>query len=196
MLRCFPQNSLTFVEVGPEEQPNEVEDIDEAGPSKRKMKKKPLPIVAYNKGKIGIDISDQMSFYETCLRKGVKWFRKLAVQSRFGISFVNAVIVYEKATDKKIPIKKIREEVAIALLGIEPEASRVQVNPSNYHFMKNILNESDDKVRRKCKRCYESIAKEKGRDDARKLSKAVYIFCKNCPGKPFLCFKIIHEKHH
>ena len=39
---------------------------------------KPLAILSYNKEKSGIDLSDQMASYATSLRKGVKWYRRLA----------------------------------------------------------------------------------------------------------------------
>ena len=41
----------------------------------KRAEKKPIGIIAYNKGKIGIDISDQMAWYETALRKGIENWR-------------------------------------------------------------------------------------------------------------------------
>ena len=38
----------------------------------RKVTSKPLVVLAYNKGKAGIDLSDQMASYATTLRKGNK----------------------------------------------------------------------------------------------------------------------------
>lgn len=46
-------------------------------PSRKKEKSKPLAVLAYNNGKVGIDLSDQICSYATTLRKGVKWYRKL-----------------------------------------------------------------------------------------------------------------------
>lgn len=43
------------------------------------VKAKPLAIIEYNKGKAGIDLSDQMVSYGSTLRKGLKWYRKLAI---------------------------------------------------------------------------------------------------------------------
>ena len=47
--------------------------------SSRRVTEKPLPVLAYNSGKAGIDLSDQMASYVTTLRKGIKvpkaWFR-------------------------------------------------------------------------------------------------------------------------
>lgn len=63
-------------------------------------KMKPLVVIAYNIGKSGIDRSDQMVAYATNIRKGIKWFRKLALHLFLGTMIVNAHIVYG---NKKIP---------------------------------------------------------------------------------------------
>ncbi|KAJ8888727.1 hypothetical protein PR048_008219 [Dryococelus australis] len=51
----------------------------------------PLAICDYNKGKSGIDISDQMCSYATTLRKGVKWYRKLGIEYLLGMCIVNTL---------------------------------------------------------------------------------------------------------
>ena len=71
----------------------------------------------YNRGKAGIDLSDQMASYVTTRRKGVKWHRKLGVELLLGMSRVNAHILYKEATGKKISRTKFRENVTQALLG-------------------------------------------------------------------------------
>ena len=55
---------------------------------KTSKKKKPTGIIAYNKGKIGIDILDQMALYETALQKGIKWYQKLAISIFTGIAIM------------------------------------------------------------------------------------------------------------
>ena len=37
---------------------------------------KPQAVLDYNGGKQGIDLSDQLSAYDTCLRGSVKWYQK------------------------------------------------------------------------------------------------------------------------
>ena len=37
---------------------------------------KPQAVLDYNGGKQGIDLSDQLSAYYTCLRRSVKWYQK------------------------------------------------------------------------------------------------------------------------
>ena len=79
---------------------------------------KPLTVVEYNKGKCGIDYSDQMISYATTIRKGIKWYGKLGIQLLLGISVVNALIVYKIATRKNINIRIFRQLLVAKLLGL------------------------------------------------------------------------------
>ncbi|KAG8238020.1 hypothetical protein J437_LFUL014988 [Ladona fulva] len=58
-------------------------------PSTSKNKKgeivmKPKSVLAYNKAKKGVDVSDQMSSYCTCIRRTLKWYKKLAIELLMG----------------------------------------------------------------------------------------------------------------
>ena len=55
------------------------EIVQQRNQGSRKATEKPL-VLAYNRGKGSIDLSDQIAFYVTTLRKGVKWYRKLATK--------------------------------------------------------------------------------------------------------------------
>ena len=79
---------------------------------------KPLAVVEYNEGKCGTDYSDQMVFYTTTIRKGIKWYRKLGIQLLLGISVVNALTVYKIATRKNINIRIFRQLLVAKLLGL------------------------------------------------------------------------------
>lgn len=57
---------------------------------------KPSIIVDYNKSKAFIDLSDQLKSYATCLRKGVKWYRKLAMEMITGTALINAYILHQQ----------------------------------------------------------------------------------------------------
>ncbi|XP_014614756.1 PREDICTED: piggyBac transposable element-derived protein 4-like isoform X2 [Polistes canadensis] len=72
-------------------------------------KMKPLAVIAYNTGRSGIDRSHQMASYATTIRRSIKWYQKLAIHFLIGISVMNAHIVYQKATNQKIKIRKFRE---------------------------------------------------------------------------------------
>ena len=75
----------------------------------RPSKVKPSAVIAYNNGKSGIDRSNQMISYATTIRKSIKSYRKLAIYLLIKTSIVNAHVVYQKATNKKIKIRKFRE---------------------------------------------------------------------------------------
>jgi hypothetical protein len=77
--------------------------------------KKPECVISYNKAKKGVDYSDQMSSYHSVLRKGVKWYRKLAFELLFGTTVVNSWIVYNLISEKKISITNFRSMLAKAL---------------------------------------------------------------------------------
>lgn len=65
-----------------------------------RVKEKPMAVIAYNKGKGGIDLSDQMTSYGSISRKGVKWYRKLAIELLLGMSVVNAWVIHKEITKK------------------------------------------------------------------------------------------------
>ncbi|KAG8231174.1 hypothetical protein J437_LFUL007934 [Ladona fulva] len=44
----------------------------------------PKSVLAYNKAKKGVDVSDQMSLYYTCIRRTLKWYKKLAIELLLG----------------------------------------------------------------------------------------------------------------
>ena len=59
--------------------------LNSARISRQKTTQKSFPIPEYNKGKRGVDISDQMGSYATTLRRGIKWYWKLAIEYVLGI---------------------------------------------------------------------------------------------------------------
>lgn len=148
-----------------------------ASSSSQAPKKKPIAIIAYNKGKAGIDISDQMSSYGTCLRKGIKWYRRLAMELLLGMSVVNAYVLYKEVTRSKIGIREFREQLVTSLLDLpkferhpKPKTSRQQ------HVLKVVENKSA-RTRRRCVRCYSMIQEKEGRQIAAKRAKLVNTFC-------------------
>ncbi|UYV77718.1 PGBD5 [Cordylochernes scorpioides] len=66
---------------------------------------KPDAVIDYNKGKVGVDRSDQMMAYYSFSRKTLKWWKKIFFHL-FSLCFVNGNIIYNKANpDKKISLK-------------------------------------------------------------------------------------------
>jgi hypothetical protein len=74
-------------------------------------------IVDYNESKAFIDLSDQMKAYSHCLRRGNKWYGKLATELLFGSAIVNAYAVHKEVTQNKISITDFKKLVDLKLLG-------------------------------------------------------------------------------
>ncbi len=55
---------------------------------------KPECVIAYNKAKKEVDMSDQLTSYYTPLQKSKKWCRKLAIELIAGTSVVNDSVLY------------------------------------------------------------------------------------------------------
>ncbi|XP_047103495.1 uncharacterized protein LOC124722366 [Schistocerca piceifrons] len=62
--------------------------------TKKGTMKKPAMIIAYNQSKSFVNLSDQMKSYSHCLRRRVKWYRKLAIELLSGSALVNAHVIY------------------------------------------------------------------------------------------------------
>ncbi len=78
---------------------------------------KPKVVVDYNKGRQGTDLSDQLSAYYTCLRRSLKWYRKVAFELIFGTAIVNSYLVYkEHYSTNNMTILKFRESLVRSLL--------------------------------------------------------------------------------
>ena len=67
-------------------------------------------ILSYNKGKCEIDIFDQMTSYNTPLRKGLKWYRKLSFALLLCMTVVNAWIVYNSIKGRRHRLKPLESK--------------------------------------------------------------------------------------
>lgn len=52
-----------------------------------------------------------MKSYNSSLRRGVKWYRKLAIELVMGAATVNSYLLHQKVTNNKMTITEFREEV-------------------------------------------------------------------------------------
>lgn len=52
-----------------------------------------------------------MKAYNSSLRRGVKWYRKLAIELVCGAAIVNSHWLHQRVTNNKMSITKFREEV-------------------------------------------------------------------------------------
>jgi len=60
----------------------------------------PQVVLDYNEGRIGTDLSDQLSSYYTCLMRSIKWYRKVAFELVFGTALVNSYLIYNETTQQ------------------------------------------------------------------------------------------------
>lgn len=83
---------------------------------------KPKVVVDFNKGKSPIDLSDQMCSYSNPLRRSVKWYRKVVLDTLLNIAVVNAHVLYTQVTNNKISITEFRTRLVENLIvkNIEP----------------------------------------------------------------------------
>lgn len=170
-------------------------DITNTGKKNRKREDivKPQSIIDYNSGKAGIDLSDQLSSYSTCVRKSLRWYHKVATELLMGTTVVNSFIVYKCGNpDKKISITQYREELVSSLLSLERENDRLQINKQKHSHVIEETGEKckrNRKIRKRCTNCYKKNSVEHGFQLAAKMTKKVTTFCSSCPDKPFICMK-------
>jgi len=76
---------------------------------------KPKAVIEYNANMRGVDRLDQKIKPYECLRKSVRWYRKLFFHL-MDITLVNAHIVYEKSGGEKCSLLQFRHKVIHGLL--------------------------------------------------------------------------------
>ncbi|KAL7635477.1 UNVERIFIED_CONTAM: hypothetical protein RMT77_014546 [Armadillidium vulgare] len=159
---------------------------------------KPEAVIAYNKGKTGIDLSDQMASYATTLRKGVKWFTKLGLELLLGLSMVNAHYIYQYVTKKKLGIRQFRIKVTESLLKCEQTQRYKSPKQKQTHMLKTQKNAANKIINRICKHCYDRYAKCGGRNEAKKKASKSNYYCTGCivDGKNVYMCRPCFEKHH
>jgi len=80
---------------------------------------KPKVIIDYTTGKYSVDKSDQMASYASVNRRGVKRYKKVALELITGMVMVNAFTVFKEITKSNINITHFRRETCKSLLGIQ-----------------------------------------------------------------------------
>ena len=190
MISTKPSHSATVVETGKITQSNE-----------RIMK--PQVVIDYNKGKQGIDLSDQLSAYYTCLRRSKKWYHKVAFEMIFGVSIVNAYLIYKENYDKnRMTMLQFRESIVRSLLlGLPYENSKPgprerSTSQTKRKFADHKREEMEGTardVRRRCVGCYEKIRQQQSREASATAARRIKTFCPDC-GK-FFCLDCFNEKH-
>nr|CAI5823527.1 unnamed protein product [Callosobruchus analis] len=169
MLSTFHDNSMSDVE-------------NEYG----KVLQKPKMIIDYNNSKGVIDISDQMKAYSSALRRGIKWYRKLAMELITGSALVNAYILYKYVTGRQIQITTFKEEVTMGLLHIDTSDNFTTTDVKCE--LKNM-----GSSRRRCTVCYEKLKAEHNRAYATLKAKQTPHKCPQCD--VYFCIECFFVKH-
>jgi len=150
---------------------------------------KPQIIIDYNKGKAGIDLSDQLSSYNFCVRKSIRWYHKVAIELLFGTSVVNAVLIYNKIKpNNKLKITQFQEALVDEILGLKKTNENEQLTSTQRtqrRTTKHIFQETTEKckrnrkIRKRCAHCYEKQKCLEGAVKAREVKK-ISTFCATC----------------
>ena len=164
---------------------------------------KPQVVLDYNEGRQGTDLSDQLSTYYTCLRKSVKWYRKVAFELVFGTALVNSYLIYkENYAKSKVTILQFRESLVRSLLlgtpmeRLKPGPKQLSASHSKRKLADHKLEEKEASardVRRRCAGCYEKIREQQSREASNAATKKIKTFCPNCD--KFFCLDCFNEKH-
>ncbi|KAE9536159.1 hypothetical protein AGLY_007382 [Aphis glycines] len=165
---------------------------------------KPQIIIDYNSGKAGIDLSDQLSSYNSPIRKSIRWCHKVATEILLGTSVFNAFIVYnmKKLPNEKISITKFREMLVDELLGLD-QLTNISEEPSNSNNkrkrVKHVFEESVErdhrnrKIRKRCLHCYSHETTVLGSKSAALATKKVNTLCSTC--KMYTCIDCFNKNH-
>jgi hypothetical protein len=191
MISTKPSHSATMVNTGKTNKLNE-----------RIMK--PQVILDYNEGRQGTDLSDQLSTYHTCLRRSIKWYKKVAFELIFGTAVVNSYLIYkENYATSNIQILQFRESLVRSLLlgtpieKLKPGPRQQSASHSKRKLADHKLEEkkgSDRDVRRRCVGCYEKNREQQSREACHSTTKRIKTFCSDC--NKFFCLDCFNEKHY
>nr|CAI5837030.1 unnamed protein product [Callosobruchus analis] len=147
---------------------------------------KPEMIFDYNECKSYIDLSDQKKAYSHCLRRGTKWYRKLAFEILFGSAMVNAFIVFQYVTKSKISITEFKNSTTLKMLG-----TTLVPNTSRDEAVNHRLIETETKNR--CVVCYSSTKSRLGRKEAQNKTPRSKYQCNICAKN--YCIACFFEEH-
>ncbi len=171
MISTKPSHSATLVETEKNNKANE-----------RIMK--PPVVLDYNKGKQGVDLSDQLSTYYTCLGRSKKWYHKVAFEMIFGVSIVNAYLINKEYYGTNImTMLQFRESLVRSLLLGVPFDHQLEEKKG-----------SDRDVRGRCVGCYEKNREQQSREVSYAAAKKIKTFCPDCD--KFFCLECFNQKHH
>ena len=161
---------------------------------------KPAMVVYYNHNKQGIDVSDQMTSYHSCLRRSIRWYHKVIVEILLGTAVVNALVLCNERRSAEgctiMSVTQFRELLCKAMLQRDEIDEGVD---TNHYLRETQLKEAgkhaDRRVRRYCVGCYDRMSIKTGRNTAKLKAKRVTTECSGCPGNPRFCYDCFVKFH-
>jgi hypothetical protein len=166
---------------------------------------KPTCIVDYVSKMGGVDLSDQINQYDSCLRKTTKWYKKLFFHL-FNLCIINAYLLYTKFTDEdKLDSHQFKVELAKAFINEAPNAPTPNIcqgrkhtgdrplHLRERHFPDNIPAKPGAKRLRPSRDCFACNTKKSIRDGFKR--KQTSFWCPDCE-KPLCilkCFRVYHS---
>lgn len=167
--------------------------------NKRGQKKlKPLAITKYNQNMSGIDHHDQMLGYYPCVRKSLRWYKKLFVHI-MQMSITNAHILHRmysgESKKSNLSLYNFTLSIAEALL---PEVLTQQKVSSNDHKLIKIEKTTEEKYRtlnQESKVAKRIVRKECKGCRSQKIRKATLYVCNSCDGNPGFCVDCFNTYH-
>ncbi|CAG4934584.1 unnamed protein product [Colias eurytheme] len=149
-----------------------------------KVTSKPKIVIDYNGAKGAVDMSDQMAAYSTPLRKSIKWYKKYAINLLLNTAVVNALVLYQSVTGKKIQMADFRLEL------LKSFCSQQDVPVGRPRRMIHKLQQKEGQARtsrRACVNCYKINAATYGRKLAKNKTKKGRAGHAQCSFVPALC---------
>ena len=130
---------------------------------------KPQVVLDYNKGKQGIDLSDQLSTYYTCHYRSKKWYQKVAFEMIFGMLLVSVYLIYKESYDTtSVIMLEFRETLVWSLLlGVQYENLKPGPRKRSTSQMKCKLEEKEVStlnIGRWCTGCYAKRRAQQSRE--------------------------------
>lgn len=134
---------------------------------------KPQMIIDFIKGKLGIELSDQLASYNSPVRKSSIWYKKIAIDL-LSIAVVNSIIIFNEINTAKMTILKSQEMIVEKLLNIrDPSPTLPVLNIT--HKLTNIPRKPNGRiVQRRCTGCNKKMTSQTTASTARKGAKEVF----------------------
>ena len=167
----------------------------------RQVVPKPVMVLDYVKLMGGVDLSDQLAQYYSCLRKTVKWWRKLFFHL-LQLLVINAYTLFTKFGNQKISHFGFMKSLVIALCEEGhrcPSPIRKRAGPDlplrlkDRHFPTYIKPKPGAKRAKPCRDCYACNPKKKFRKGFKRHQTSFW--CEDC-GRALCvpdCFRAFHK---